>query len=236
MQWGESEWAGGGVFGESLRATCLKPYSRGRHPGTRRFLGRAPAKPVKRPRLGRRGRCPRPTHRLSPVTVFLRSVWRTVCPLFLGRVCCSSLLSSLSRARGRFFLIFSSRFHQLHRFALCFLASAPSFGAQLGFYRSRFHVVSRLLASFVLGGICVCVCVFLSVCLSVSLCALSLARFGGWWCFCLRVGSGKRTAVHLDGGKFRGSEICHRKLSCSPPSLCRRRPSSPPPPPPAYTF
>ncbi len=187
MQWGESEWAGGGVFGESLRATCLKPYSRGRHPGTRRFLGRAPAKPVKRPRLGRRGRCPRPTHRLSPVTVFLRSVWRTVCPLFLGRVCCSSLFSlSLSRSR-KIFLIFSSRFHQLHRFALCFLASAPSFGAELGFYRSRFHVVSRLLASFVLGGMCVCVC--LSLCLSLCLSVRSLSR-AVWWVVVLLSTSG----------------------------------------------
>jgi len=97
---------------------------------------------------------------------------------------------SLSRARGSFFLIFSSRFHQLHRFALCFLASAPSFGAQLGFYRFRFHVVSRLLASFVLGGISVCVCVSLSL----SLCALSLARFGGWWCFFPKSGFGKENS------------------------------------------
>jgi hypothetical protein len=142
---------------------------------------------------------------------------------------------SLSRSL-KILKFFSSRFHQLHRFALCFLASAPSFGAQLGFYRFRFHVLSRLLASFVLGGICVrvCACVCVSLSVSLSLCALSVSRsLVGGGAFVLRVGSGKRTAVHLDGRKFRGSEICHRKPSCSPPSLCCRRPS---PPPPAYTF
>jgi len=74
------------------------------------------------------------------------------------------------------------------------------------------------------------------VCVSLSLCALSLSRgLVGGGAFSLRVGSGKRTAVHLDGRNFRGSEICHIKPSCSPPSLCRRRPSSSSPPP-AYTF
>jgi hypothetical protein len=55
-----------------------------------------------------------------------------------------------------------------------------------------------LLASFVLGGISVCVCVCLSLSLSlslcVSLCALSLARFGGWWCFFPKSGFGKENS------------------------------------------
>jgi hypothetical protein len=48
------------------------------------------------------------------------------------------------------------------------------------------------LASFVCPRGYVCVCL-LSVCLSVSLCALSLARFGGWWWFC-KSGFGKENS------------------------------------------